>query len=353
MKRLYMLGLAAVIVSILCVIRMHSVFSGQYTFSRQISKDIRIPYKPIIDPADVSTLMSNLATMDRPYHTWNESEMLLRKGGTTMATSLLRELESLNGTHPWHCFVLHNGQIYSTEATAHSYNLMSSYQIDRGMDVLQGLSTMISLGNALRTKDPSIDTMMDIINSPDHPGIPLLHLIEDFGGCIREFPVYTFDKKINCAAYWPTIDYDIWKRNRISWKLNRNTRFKSISDVRKYYGKQQRKYPWEKKIRKAVWRGSSTGNAKNWRDLPRSKLVNASALNLDILDVGYYMFLQRSDKEVAEMEREFGTKERISMESFQRYMAVIDIDGNAWSSRFPTLLCQNSVVLKVDYMFDT
>jgi len=195
--------------------------------------------------------------------------------------------------------------------------------------------------------------MMDIINSPDHPGIPLLHLIEDFGGCIREFPVYTFDKKINCAAYWPTIDYDIWKRNRISWKLNRNTRFKSISDVRKYYGKQQRKYPWEKKIRKAVWRGSSTGNAKNWRDLPRSKLVNASALNLDILDVGYYKFVQRSDKEVAEMEREFGTKERISMESFQRYMAVIDIDGNAWSSRFPTLLCQNSVVLKVDYMFDT
>merc|ERR1719223_1162898 len=149
MKRLYMLGLAAVIVSILCVIRMYSVFSGQYTFSRQISKDIRIPYKPIIDPADVSTLMSNLATMDRPYHTWNESEMLLRKGGTTMATSLLRELESLNGTHPWHCFVLHNGQIYSTEATAHSYNLMSSYQIDRGMDVLQGLSTMISLGNAV------------------------------------------------------------------------------------------------------------------------------------------------------------------------------------------------------------
>ena len=36
------------------------------------------------------------------------------------------------------------------------------------------------------------------------------------------------------------------------------------------------------------------------------------------------------------------------MASFQSYMAVLDMDGNSWSSRFGTLLCHNSVVIKIE-----
>jgi hypothetical protein len=36
------------------------------------------------------------------------------------------------------------------------------------------------------------------------------------------------------------------------------------------------------------------------------------------------------------------------MEDFQNYRAVLDLDGNSWSERFPKLLCQNSVVIKVE-----
>jgi hypothetical protein len=36
------------------------------------------------------------------------------------------------------------------------------------------------------------------------------------------------------------------------------------------------------------------------------------------------------------------------MEDFQQYRAIIDIDGNSWSERFPRLLCMNSVVIKID-----
>ena len=48
-----------------------------------------------------------------------------------------------------------------------------------------------------------------------------------------------------------------------------------------------------------------------------------------------------------------GTK---SMLDFQQYTAILDMDGNSWSSRFGTLLCYNSVVIKVepqyvDYFF--
>ena len=40
------------------------------------------------------------------------------------------------------------------------------------------------------------------------------------------------------------------------------------------------------------------------------------------------------------------------MTDFQRYMAILDLDGNSWSSRFGELLCYDSVVLKVqpDYV---
>jgi hypothetical protein len=36
------------------------------------------------------------------------------------------------------------------------------------------------------------------------------------------------------------------------------------------------------------------------------------------------------------------------LDDFQNYRAVIDLDGNSWSERFPKLLCRNSVVIKVE-----
>ena len=41
-------------------------------------------------------------------------------------------------------------------------------------------------------------------------------------------------------------------------------------------------------------------------------------------------------------------KPPIPLEDFATYRAVLDTDGNSWSSRFGRLLCQNSVVLKVE-----
>ena len=36
------------------------------------------------------------------------------------------------------------------------------------------------------------------------------------------------------------------------------------------------------------------------------------------------------------------------MLDFQNYKAILDVDGQSWSSRFGTLTCYNSVILKVD-----
>ena len=37
-----------------------------------------------------------------------------------------------------------------------------------------------------------------------------------------------------------------------------------------------------------------------------------------------------------------------SMNDFQKYVAVLDMDGNSWSSRFGTMVCYNSVAIKVE-----
>jgi hypothetical protein len=38
----------------------------------------------------------------------------------------------------------------------------------------------------------------------------------------------------------------------------------------------------------------------------------------------------------------------MNFSDFQRYRAVLDVDGNSWSERFPKLLCSNSVVIKIN-----
>jgi hypothetical protein len=44
-------------------------------------------------------------------------------------------------------------------------------------------------------------------------------------------------------------------------------------------------------------------------------------------------------------------KNFMKSEDFQRFKAIVDVDGNSWSARFISLLCMNSVVLKVQPNF--
>mmetsp|Transcript_26099 Transcript_26099/g.32016 ORF Transcript_26099/g.32016 Transcript_26099/m.32016 type:complete len:469 (-) Transcript_26099:19-1425(-) len=301
-------------------------------------------FKPIITDRQVGLASLQNPPIDWPYHRWNETERLARNR-LPVAKSVLNRIASLEPNYWEHCFVLHDGRIETSNYT----NMLLTRgegQINRAIWVLEALTTMISLGNMLAAEDSRIRQLMSIINGTDHPGLPLLHIIADFGSCCEEYAVFTFDKRVECASYWPTVDYSMWS-------YNKKNDLKSMDAIKKFYQMQQQKYPWEKKTRKAVWRGSSTGNKTlPWRDLPRSKLVNASMLHPDILDVGYYAYYQRG-KESEVIKAEFGRKKMIPIEDFQTYIAVIDIDGNAWSSRFPNLLCQNSVVLKVDSSYET
>ncbi|KAL7555145.1 hypothetical protein ACHAWF_018749 [Thalassiosira exigua] len=88
-------------------------------------------------------------------------------------------------------------------------------------------------------------------------------------------------------------------------------------------------YPWEQKIPKAVWRGRITGYTYPDGQRPRQNLVRHARNFLDVMDV------KPSTK-----------RSKMDQDDFQKFKAIIDIDGNAWSARLGKLLCYNSVVIK-------
>ena len=109
------------------------------------------------------------------------------------------------------------------------------------------------------------------------------------------------------------------------------------------------KYPWPKKINKAVWRGSTTGGRMGMplNETPRGKLVQQSMKHPQLIDAGFVKFNQHYFGMEDELRNETILTDRMPFNDQMNYKAIIDIDGNSWSSRFPKLLCLNSVVIKV------
>lgn len=68
------------------------------------------------------------------------------------------------------------------------------------------------------------------------------------------------------------------------------------------------RYPWNSKINKVVWRGTTTheqtqfGNS-DFADIPRAKLVAASMDNPDVIDAGFTKIIQKFEREKDEIEK--------------------------------------------------
>jgi hypothetical protein len=127
-------------------------------------------------------------------------------------------------------------------------------------------------------------------------------------------------------------------------------------DLHKLVDKQR----WEDRKARAIWRGSPTGGwfaSYNWFTYPRSMLVNVSMHNPDIIDAKYLpcAWGQCADDVWPLIQKAFPThtdNTHFTMEDYVRHKYLIDIDGNAWSSRFVDLLRTGCVIFKVksDYV---
>jgi Glycosyl transferase family 90 len=119
-----------------------------------------------------------------------------------------------------------------------------------------------------------------------------------------------------------------------------------------FFRESQQNYPWESKKRAVVWRGALSEadidrvyTSVRWRAMTRIREINSDKFDAGLTGVPTWV-TERLDLDLAPVG---GIVTGIHpMTAFQQYVAIMDMDGNSWSSRFSTLLCYNSVVIKVE-----
>lgn len=111
------------------------------------------------------------------------------------------------------------------------------------------------------------------------------------------------------------------------------------------------RYAWPSKQDTLFWRGASTGgvyNRDNWRNFPRSRLVQKCQNNTQLnCDAAFYFLPQTTPDAKQEMMTELGTKPPKPLLEQMQYKYIISLDGNgACAGRFEKLVSGSSLVLK-------
>jgi len=235
-----------------------------------------------------------------------------------------------------------NGTVYLPKDSDH-YGNMWAWLLDDAIKMAKHL-------------EPSNERMKKLASSD----FPFVYDYFDYPFCgddmVPVFRVNIIADGNECKFAWPFISSMHYYSSRREKKFLKTNPDEWGEDFARY----DRTYPWESKIKKAVWRGSPTGFYQDTRDKPRFKLVTkahgaSETLNI-FLDVKFTPDKRKNEiyvlgekghpayKPIGESYIKPGMVE----EQFMKYRAIIDIDGNAWSSRYGRIICYNSVVIKVE-----
>lgn len=245
---------------------------------------------------------------------------------------------------PWYeayvPLIIQNGKIFCRGSHK---DIISNARIRSYIEMLQVLEL-----NDFRTKDETI-------------GFPVILISSDSSGC---HPSHVKEDKVSfprLAWHTPAPKYGTGWCKAISM-----VGYESINSFRKKHAyhdtwffdytwdhtfkKDERTYPWLSKLDKAVWRGSTTGPANlgpnnTFGALARAHLVKKSMDRPDLIDAGFTSFVQGWEFE--KLSNQTIATGHMPFDDQMKYRAIIDIDGNAWSSRFSKILCTNSVAIKV------
>ena len=181
----------------------------------------------------------------------------------------------------------------------------------------------------------------------------ILHWYGDYHDCAFQnyrhknlsIPVFTVCARVDCDYAWPFPNYRTIHDSMASskdWDSVSTTSITAQPQKHSYY-------PWHTKRKQVVWRGSLTGGLRNYAS-PRARIALFAAkqqqTNNSLFDMGITSIPPPWDHQ---NRSGLGFADSISpMSAFQGYRAILDTDGNSWSSRFGLLLCYNSVILKVE-----
>jgi len=110
-----------------------------------------------------------------------------------------------------------------------------------------------------------------------------------------------------------------------TWRYHHSTH-KVSSDWESTFTKNEYNYPWNAKINKAIWRGSTTyegsqyGNAE-LKDTPRGKLVQIAS-STSLIDAGFTKINQRFSNQKNELKDQFNIAKRLHPSDMMKYKGM-------------------------------
>lgn len=211
---------------------------------------------------------------------------------------------------------------------------------------LEPVEGTMKLGHLLMINDKSAPTRWPSLHRAlELGGFPFFGWYGDFKKCNyhnfqdrESIPLLTNSGTVGCSHAFPTPSY----QQVIDARTDRYRHlFKGYAE----------EYPFKNKIRQVVWRGTLSGNnpAKVYDHIRWRLCETVFQSHHDMFDVGLAKIPKHNKRANSNLTKVGGLASYISpMENFMKYLAILDMDGSSWSSRFGTLLCYNSVVIKIE-----
>ena len=229
---------------------------------------------------------------------------------STFQEVMLRPVFDMENAVP---LILHNGKLLCREA--HKHQILN-------MRVLSFLE-MASRGLELNYYQATLP-LSDV-------GLPILLMNGDGMGCnvathTDNMPFPRLSWAIPAPKHGDDWCHSVGMVSYETWNAFHKTHDKHFTwdDT---FANDEKRYPWDKKIHKVVWRGTTTheqtqfGDAE-FSDIPRAKLVQASIDNPDIIDAGFTAIIQKFEKDKDELTKQTRMADYIKFVDQMKYKGV-------------------------------
>lgn len=183
----------------------------------------------------------------------------------------------------------------------------------------------------------SLQNLMAVLPLPDMEFI--ISLGDSVDGANLAAPVFAFARD-----------------TRVDQKVLLIPDFEALQKSGRWLGRAEKgikKYPWNKKKAKAFWRGAATGgtfNLDTFLSFPRSKLVELSLKNPELVDAKFALPLVQSDDPKTVLEKfadYFGPSKKVLSHFKYKYQVLVDGNSCAYSGAYWRWF-SNCVVFKHD-----
>jgi hypothetical protein len=172
--------------------------------------------------------------------------------------------------------------------------------------------------------------------APGGGSLPILAMDGDENGCnvVQRRDEYQ-GRDIDFPRFaWSTLSYRRhgWRCHALSmpsyetWKYYRRSR-RTAADWERAFEDDGRRYPWPTKVRKAVWRGSTTYEGHQYHgselgETPRGRLVKTGMERPELIDAAFHKIDQKFRGRRKELAGEFRVAGRISLRDMMKYMGM-------------------------------